>query len=49
MDDSLRLQGRFSAQQHRMQKSVFVKKDSIEDNYFVVEPDSGAKDEQETT
>ena len=49
MDDSLRLQGKFNAQHHKMQKSVFVKKDSLDldtENYFVVDPDSGAKNEQ---
>ena len=46
MDDSLKLQGRFNSQQHKMQKSVFMKKDSLDldtENYFVVDPDTGTK------
>ena len=46
MDDTLKLQGKFNSQQHKMQKSVFVKKDSMDmetENYFVVDPDSGTK------
>jgi len=46
MDDSLKLQGRFNSNHHNMQKSVFVKKDSVDletENYFVVDPDTGNK------
>ena len=43
MDDSAKLQGKFNSKQHKMQKSVFKRKDSgspDEREYFVVEPDS---------
>lgn len=46
MDDSLKLQGKFNSDQHKMQKSVFIKKESLDldsETYFVVNPDTGSK------
>ena len=48
MDDSARLQGKFNSKQHKMQKSVFKRRESgspDEREYFVVDPDSCFSDE----